>query len=74
MPEINSIFSKQCWNFCGRVRQVGSIMSGSICQVVNTSVPVIFRKFPTSSLVASPDDRFDFFVKKIMPDYVTDLR
>ena len=73
-PEVNSIFTKHCFNFCGRVRQVNPVVNGSICQVVNTSVPVVFRKFAATSVTSSPNDRFDFFVKKVMPEYVSDLR
>lgn len=75
MPEVSSILGRHCSNYCGRVRQAGNpVVNGSICQVVNTSVPVVFRKFNATSLTTSADDRFQFFVKKVMPDYVSDLR
>ena len=75
MPEVSSILGRHCPNYCGRVRQAGNlVINGSICRVVNTSVPVVFRKFAATSLTSSADDRFQFFVKKVMPDYVSDLR
>jgi len=75
MPEVSSILSRHCPNYCGRVRQAGNlVINGSICRVVNTLVPVVFRKFAATSLTSSADDRFQFFVKKVMPDYVSDLR
>ena len=48
-------------------------MNGSICQVVNTSVPVVFRKFDSASVTQSVEDRLQFFVKKIMPDFTQEL-
>ena len=57
-PEVNSIFTKHCFNFCGRVRQVNPVVNGSICQVVNTSVPVVFRKFSACHLLSRRPLRF----------------
>ena len=72
MPEMNAIFNKNCHNFCGKVKLANPQLSGSICQVVNSNVPIIFRKFDTDSVTQSAQDRLQFFVKKIMPDFKQD--
>lgn len=66
MPEINSIFNKFCYNYMGKVKTVNPILCGSIRQVF-VQLPHVFHKFDVTSVAASIDERFDFFVNKILP-------
>ena len=74
LPEINAVFSKKCWNFCGKIRVMNPIVHGSICQVVTHNVPIIFRRFDATSIVKSVEDRMNFFVHKIMPNFKDDMK
>merc|ERR1719412_1095682 len=74
LPEINSVFNKKCWNFCGKVKTVQAVLRGAICQVVPHNVPIIFRRFEATSIVQSVEDRMNFFVHKIMPNFKDDMK
>lgn len=72
MPEANAILSKDCGNYCGSVRVVNPSPIGTICSI-STRVPVVFHRFETSSISRGVDDRFDYFVNRIMPEFQKDL-
>ena len=74
LPEVNAVFSKKCWNFCGKIRVVNPVVHGSICQVVTHNVPIIFRRFEATSIVQSVGDRMNFFTHKIMPNFKDDMK
>ena len=73
MPEVNALFNKQCQNFYGKVKVINPVTKGSICRVLTSAVPIIFRKFESTTVVSSVQERFNFFTKKIMPDFSQDL-
>lgn len=66
LPEINSIFNKRCFNYAGKVKIVNLIQSGCIGQVV-VQVPHIFQKFECQNAPEAIDTRYDFFIRKILP-------
>ena len=73
LPEVNAIINKSCFNFTGSVRSVNPIEVGSIASVVTTAtVPIVFHRFDTNSLAKSVDDRFEYFVSKVLPEYKQD--
>ncbi|KAG7204092.1 hypothetical protein KM043_001942 [Ampulex compressa] len=68
LPEIHGILNKKCFNYAGKVKVINPISLGSICQVV-TQVPQVFHKFETPNHAKALDDRMEFFVTKILPQY-----
>lgn len=66
VPEINSIFNKQCCNYAGKVKVVNPIAFGSIRQVF-VQVPHVYHKFNATNSAEAIDARFDFFINKILP-------
>lgn len=68
LPEIHSVFNRRCFNYAGKVKVVNPIYPGSICQII-TQVPQIFHKFNTTDHTQSLENRMEFFVNKILPQY-----
>lgn len=66
LPEINAIFNKKCQNYAGKVKVINPIEIGCISQVV-VQIPHIFQRFDCQNAAEAIDSRFDFFVKKILP-------
>lgn len=68
LPEINSIFNKRCFNYAGAVKVCNPV---SRCSIVNVRVqlPQVYRKFSTDSFSSCINDRFDFFVNQLLPQY-----
>ncbi|XP_062911786.1 U3 small nucleolar RNA-associated protein 25 homolog [Mobula hypostoma] len=67
-PQINSIYSKHCFNYKGQVAVRNMPQAGSICHVV-VQLPHVFQRVDVSSFTGLPDARFEFFTKKILPQY-----
>ncbi|KAK3581418.1 hypothetical protein CHS0354_016280 [Potamilus streckersoni] len=67
-PEITSLFNKHCHNYAGKLHFSKPVTDGSICQIV-TQLPQVFHRIESSNYVQMPEDRFKFFVKKILPTY-----
>ena len=72
VPEIQAIMNKDCSNYCGNIRFNNPYPVGSISGV-STSVPIVFHRFDSNSATRSVDDRFDYFVNRVMPDFKKDL-
>ncbi|XP_076318730.1 U3 small nucleolar RNA-associated protein 25 homolog [Tachypleus tridentatus] len=68
VPPIMSLFIKYCQNYAGSVILKNSIHHGSINQVV-VQLPQVFHRFDTKSFKTAADDRFQFFISKVLPDY-----
>lgn len=66
LPEINSIFNKMCFNYAGKVNVVNSIDFGKIGQVF-VQLPHVFHKFEAHNVLEAIELRFEFFIKKILP-------
>lgn len=68
LPEFRSVFNSHCFNYRGKVRQVKEVKVGSIRQCV-MQVPQTFHRIEVTSLEASFDARFYYFVNVILPQY-----
>ncbi|XP_029036372.2 U3 small nucleolar RNA-associated protein 25 homolog [Osmia bicornis bicornis] len=68
VPEIYGIFNKKCYNYGGKVKVINPVVSGSICQVI-VQVPQVFHRFEASSHSEALEQRMEFFVSKILPQY-----
>ncbi|KAF2879479.1 hypothetical protein ILUMI_26703 [Ignelater luminosus] len=66
LPEINAIFNKKCFNYAGKIKTVNAISVGSICQVF-VQLPHVFHKFAANDVSELAEARFNFFVRKILP-------
>ncbi|KFW01660.1 Digestive organ expansion factor, partial [Eurypyga helias] len=67
-PQINSVFSKHCFNYAGQVAVRNVPLSGSISQVV-VQLPHVFRRLEAENISCVIDTRFRFFVDKVLPEY-----
>ncbi|XP_034940883.1 digestive organ expansion factor homolog [Chelonus insularis] len=67
-PEIHALFNKKCANYAGKIKVMNNVQTGSISQVI-VQLPQVFYKFNASSHTQAINTRFDFFIKKILPQY-----
>ncbi|KFV78259.1 Digestive organ expansion factor, partial [Struthio camelus australis] len=67
-PQINSIFSKHCFNYTGQVAVRNIPQVGSISHVV-VQLPHVFRRLEADNLTSVIDARFQFFIDKVLPEY-----
>ncbi|XP_038668247.1 digestive organ expansion factor [Scyliorhinus canicula] len=67
-PQINAIYSKHCFNYRGQVAVSNVPRTGSICHVV-VQLPHVFQRLDVANFTGLPDARFEFFIKKILPQY-----
>ncbi|PNF37678.1 Digestive organ expansion factor-like protein [Cryptotermes secundus] len=68
LPELNALMSKKCHNYAGKICVANPELTGTICHVV-VQLPQVFHRFDVPSVVQIADDRFEFFIKKILPQY-----
>lgn len=70
LPEASALFTRRGTNFAGKVRVENAVpaTAAAVCRVV-VQLPQAFHKFPTTTAAQSPDDRFQFFTRKILPQY-----
>ncbi|XP_072041520.1 U3 small nucleolar RNA-associated protein 25 homolog [Amphiura filiformis] len=68
VPELKALFNRHCHNYAGRIMIQNPPVNGSICQVV-TQLPQVFHKVECGSFSEDAQKRFDFFVKKILPQF-----
>ena len=64
-PEMNHIFHSHFKSISGKVKMTmpySGVLSKTLVQV-----PQIFSRFPTCSPSAEPSDRFNYFIKKMLP-------
>ena len=71
-PEINGIFNKFCCNYNGKVKYSYNNTSGSIAQIVS-QIPQVYQQVNCNTFLELPDKRFDFFIKKVLPDFKHNL-
>eukprot|EP00105_Crassostrea_gigas_P004746 XP_011418066.1 PREDICTED: digestive organ expansion factor homolog [Crassostrea gigas] len=67
-PELNALHNRHCCNYAGKVAVNRKDTRGTICHIV-TQLPQVFHKLPASSYAELADVRFDFFLKKILPNH-----
>nr|SVE92996.1 EOG090X05RM [Moina brachiata] len=70
LPEAAALFTRRGTNFAGKVRIENAVAptAATVCHVV-VQLPQAFHKFPTTAATQSADDRFQFFTRKILPQY-----
>ncbi|XP_007096212.1 U3 small nucleolar RNA-associated protein 25 homolog [Panthera tigris] len=66
--QINSVFNKYCVNLQGQVAVRNVPMTGSISHVL-VQLPHVFQRMEAENLASVIDDRFNFLVNKILPQY-----
>ncbi|RKP19244.1 DNA repair exonuclease, partial [Rozella allomycis CSF55] len=64
-PEINHLFSKSCSNYSGYAK-VKVEYPGTMTNILR-SCNHLFYKVPVESIASSADDRFNYFIFKILP-------
>ncbi|NXQ12015.1 DIEXF factor, partial [Peucedramus taeniatus] len=67
-PQINSVFNKHCFNYVGQVAVRNVPLTGSISHVV-VQLPHVFRRLEADSVTSVIDERFQFFINKVLPEY-----
>lgn len=68
LAEFRSLFNTRCSNYRGKVRLVNAIETGSIKHVA-VPIPQIFHRIDVSSIQSSFDQRFDYFINTILPQF-----
>lgn len=68
LPEFRSLFNSRCSNYRGKVRMLNPIVGGSIKHVA-VQIPQVFHHIDVSSIQSSFDQRFEHFIKKILPQF-----
>lgn len=70
LPEAAALFTRRSTNFAGKVRVENAVRpaAATVCRIV-VQLPQAFHKFPTTAAAQSADDRFQFFTRKILPQY-----
>jgi U3 small nucleolar RNA-associated protein 25 len=71
-PEIVSLFTKYAHSYEGKVTVHQSDHTGSICQVALV-IPQVFQRISCDRLLQQFDQRFQYFIDKILPDFKTPL-
>ena len=72
LAELNSVFSKHCANYAGRLVVQRAPCPGTISNVV-TSLSQKFYRIPASDPLGALEARFEFFKRKILPRYSGEL-
>ncbi|XP_045187130.2 U3 small nucleolar RNA-associated protein 25 homolog [Mercenaria mercenaria] len=68
VPEISALFNKHCHNFAGKNEFIRPPSTGTICQIT-AQLPQVFHRLDSTVYSKIPDDRFDFFIKKVLPHH-----
>lgn len=67
-PELNSVYNKHFLNYAGKVKIKLTSIPGAVRQVVK-QIPQVFHKIDSESMVDAADKRFDYFIKKVLPEF-----
>ncbi|XP_052270785.1 U3 small nucleolar RNA-associated protein 25 homolog [Dreissena polymorpha] len=68
VPEMSALFNKHCHNYAGKYQFLRKPSTGTICQIA-AQLPQVFHRIESSSYTNLPDDRFEFFIKKVFPQH-----
>lgn len=68
LAEFRSLFNTRCSNYRGKVRTMNPIENGSIKHVA-VPIPQIFHRIDVTSIQSSFDQRFDYFINSILPQF-----
>ena len=73
LPEASALFNRRGTNFAGKIRIENPVpsTSASVCNVL-IQMPQAFHRFSTTSAAQCTEDRFQFFIKKMLPQYRSD--
>jgi len=74
LPEAAALFTRKGTNFAGKVRveNAVSLTSASVHRVI-VQLPQTFHRFQSTLAKNVPEDRFQFFIKKILPQYLESM-
>ncbi|XP_016940424.3 U3 small nucleolar RNA-associated protein 25 homolog [Drosophila suzukii] len=68
LPEFRAVLNSKCSNYQGKVRVTSLVEHGDIRHVL-TPIDQVFRRISCSNVESTFDDRFQYFVKHIMPQF-----
>ncbi|XP_055322541.1 U3 small nucleolar RNA-associated protein 25 homolog [Sitodiplosis mosellana] len=68
LAEFRSLFNTRCSNYRGKVRLINPIENGSIKHVA-VPIPQMFHRIDVSSIQSSFDQRFEYFINNILPQF-----
>ncbi|XP_063233834.1 U3 small nucleolar RNA-associated protein 25 homolog isoform X2 [Bacillus rossius redtenbacheri] len=68
LPEFSALFNRRCHNYAGKVRAGTPATAGTVCQVM-VQLPQVFQKLDANSAAQAIEARFEYFTKKILPQY-----
>ncbi|XP_043641585.1 U3 small nucleolar RNA-associated protein 25 homolog [Drosophila teissieri] len=68
LPEFRAVLNSKCNNYQGKARVSNLVEHGDIRNVL-TPIQQVFRLINCSSVESTFDDRFQYFVKNIMPQF-----
>lgn len=68
LPEFRAVLNSKCSNYQGKVRVSNLVEHGDIRNVL-TPVQQVFRRIACSNVESTFDDRFQYFVKHIVPQF-----
>ncbi|XP_039481768.1 U3 small nucleolar RNA-associated protein 25 homolog [Drosophila santomea] len=68
LPEFRAVINSKCNNYQGKARVSNLVEHGDIRNVL-TPIQQVFRLINCSSVESTFDDRFQYFVKNIMPQF-----
>ncbi|SPP73180.1 digestive organ expansion factor homolog [Drosophila guanche] len=68
LPEFRAVLNSKCQNYQGKVRITNLVEHGDIRNVI-TPIQQVFRRINCTNVESSFDDRFQHFVKHIMPQF-----
>jgi U3 small nucleolar RNA-associated protein 25 len=71
-PEVNGLFNKYCSNYNGKVRYTNTNTNGSISQIAS-QISQVFHRIPSTNFAEDPDTRFQYFIKKVVPEFQSNL-
>ncbi|XP_017147168.1 digestive organ expansion factor homolog [Drosophila miranda] len=68
LPEFRAVVNSKCQNYQGKVRITNLVEYGDIRNVI-TPIQQVFRRINCTNVESTFDDRFQHFVKHIMPQF-----
>ncbi|KAH8233263.1 hypothetical protein KR026_006034 [Drosophila bipectinata] len=68
LPEFRAVLNSKCSNYQGKVRVSNLVEHGDIRNVL-TPIQQVFRRIACSNVESTFDDRFQYFVKHIVPQF-----
>lgn len=69
LPHVNTLLTRKCYNYAGKVKVANRIEPGLIHKVT-VKIPQVFHRFEASDLVKAVDSRLEFFLKEVLPRHM----